>query len=121
MLRAWREDHPPAALGKRSASPATFELDRYILKEERDLIAAGIGPVPGIPPPAPVGGSGLLDRRWWGRSTITLKAGEDCISVGHRAKRHFFCPARLGRGGAFSYAKSNPIRANLADPAPRDP
>ena len=23
MLRAWREDHPPAALGKRSASPAT--------------------------------------------------------------------------------------------------
>jgi hypothetical protein len=23
MLRAWREDHPPAALGKRSASPAS--------------------------------------------------------------------------------------------------
>jgi len=30
--------------------------DRYILKEDRDRIAAGNGPVPEIPPPASVGG-----------------------------------------------------------------
>jgi hypothetical protein len=30
--------------------------DRYILKEDRDRIAADNGPVPEIPPPASVGG-----------------------------------------------------------------